>query len=172
MLALECREMGTELRPLRPGNVLLERRSRQVSSARGEDEDHVVDCSNALEILLAIDSPQLETPFRFRLRGAALLPKEFGTVKERIKLMGWLYDLRSSTVHGGKKAHRSRSKAKSLADEMRKASDEAERVLRAIFLWFIEWIDEPNIHDRTLEELDAAMVTGGQTWAKRPRETS
>ena len=48
------------------------------ASARTEVEDQLVDIVIGLERLLASDSPQLETTFRFRLRGAALLPDSFG----------------------------------------------------------------------------------------------
>lgn len=142
-------------------------RRLRMSASRTHDEDHVVDCVIALENLLANDSPQLETTFRFRLRGAAILREEFGTVEERIKLMGRLYDLRSKTVHGAKAAHGGGRGTAQIATELRRAADDAERVLRAILLWFVERCEEPERLSRTLAELDGAMVTGGQTWAHR-----
>lgn len=140
-------------------------RRLRISSSRMHDEDHLVDCVIALENLLASDTEQMETTFRFRLRGAAILTQEFGSVQERIKLMGRLYKLRSETVHGGKDAHGGGKKSKFSTDELRKAAAEAEKVLRAVLLWFIERSGEPEKLRRTLSELDEAMVTGGQTWA-------
>jgi len=147
-------------------------RRLRMSASRTHDEDHVVDCVIALENLLASDSPQMETTFRFRLRGAALLPEEFGTVQDRIKFMGRLYELRSKTVHGGKSAHGGGRKADSIAEETRKAAGEAERVLRGILHWFVERCEEPEKLDRTLAGLDEAMVAGGEAWAQSPRERS
>src|SRR5262249_10575839 len=129
-------------------------RRLRMSSARSHDEDHVVDCVIALENLLASDSPQLETTFRFRLRGAAILPESFGNVPERIKLMGQLYELRSKTVHGSKTAHGGGRKSDSVADQMGEVAAEAERILRAILIWFLERCDRFEKLDRTLAELD------------------
>jgi hypothetical protein len=150
----------------RLAHLRLPLRRLRMSASRTHDEDHVVDCVIALENLLASDSPQLETTFRFRLRGAAMLPVRFGTVQERIKLMGRLYEFRSKTVHAAKSAHGGGKKMHSTADETRRTAGEAETVLRGILAWFVERSEKPEKLAHTLAELDEAMVQGGQTWAQ------
>ena len=130
------------------------RRVRDAAS-RQEQEDVLVDHVIGLESLLASDSDRLETTFRFRLRGAALLPDSFGDARERIKLMTDLYNLRSRVVHG--------DDAKQAVSEMLPI---AENVLRTIFLWYIDHVDTLGNTKQIIRALDEAMVSVGQSWAR------
>ncbi|MBU3655563.1 MAG: hypothetical protein FGM23_04300, partial [Alphaproteobacteria bacterium] len=75
-------------------------RRLRLSATRQEAEDHLIDCVIALERLLAPDNSKAETTYRFVLRGAALLPPDFGSSEKRKELMDKLYKERSNTVHG------------------------------------------------------------------------
>ncbi len=138
-------------------------RRLHIASTRTTNEDHIVDCVIALENLLASDSPQLETTFRFRLRGSALLPETFGNTSERLSLMNRLYNIRSRTVHGAKDAHRGKSEADS---DLSSLASEADSVLRAVVMWFLKYVDCPEQLSQAVKDLDSAMVRGGSEWAR------
>lgn len=142
-----------------PLNKVLQLPFRRMRSAsdRIEQEDQLVDYVIGLERLLASDSDRLETTFRFRLRGAALLPDSFGSTRDRIQLMSKLYGWRSDVVHG----NLSVSQLDGLNEMVRKAED----VLREILLWHIRrgpTLDNPK---QIVQRLDEAMVDGGRSWS-------
>jgi hypothetical protein len=125
------------------------------AAARRENEDRFVDYVIGLERLLAPDTPNLETTFRFRLRGAALLPPRFGSSRDRIKLMSELYSLRSRVVHGG-----------DYDADLRKVLPIAEDVLRSILLWYMNLAEFTGNLDTVLRQLDEALVYGGSGWSQ------
>jgi hypothetical protein len=128
-------------------------RRLRLAATRQETEDQLVDYVIGLERLLASDTEQLETTFRFRLRGAALLPERFGNTTERIKLMNRLYALRSDVVHGN-----------ATQQEITEHLPIAEDILRVILRWYltiIETLDDPR---KILKKLDESLVEGGSTW--------
>lgn len=122
---------------------------RRIRSAalRGENEDKLVDYVIGLERLLAPDSSTLEVTFRFRLRGAAVLPESFGDVKQRIEFMNKLYSLRSDIVHG-------RAKAK----EINEMLPQAEKSFISIFRWFAQALGVVR-HNGVIQQLDNALVS-------------
>lgn len=126
----------------------------RLASTREEPEDQLVDYVIGLERLLASDTPQLEVTFRFKLRGAALLPARFGTMRERIKLMNHLYSLRSDIVHGN-----------ATQEEVQKQLPTAEDILRVILHWYIGAMQSKKSRENILKELDEALVEGGSGWA-------
>lgn len=126
------------------------RRLRDAASRR-QREDILVDHVIGLESLLGGDSERLETTYRFRLRGAALLPDSFGEARERIKLMSDLYDLRSKVVHGG-------------SLEIPEMLPKAENVLRTILRFYLDNVDTVGNTNEIIRKLDEAMVSGGQSW--------
>jgi hypothetical protein len=129
-------------------------RRLRLAASRASNEDRLVDHVIGLESLLASDSPYLETTFRFRLRGAALLPQSFGSPRERIDLMSKLYELRSSVVHG-----------KAAPKEVDEFLPMSERILRSILLWSLNRAGAINTIRDVVRRLDEALVTGGSTWA-------
>lgn len=129
-------------------------RRLRLAAARTNDEDRLVDYVVGLERLLSPDSENLETTFRFRLRGAALLPKSLGNPRERIDLMNSLYRLRSRVVHGNADT-----------SEVNEFLPKAETVLKAIFLWYLNHIDTFSDSQAVIRELDEALVAGGLDWA-------
>jgi len=138
-------------------NTKLERarlpfRRLRFAASRSEDEDRVVDYVVALERLLAPDTKNKVT-FRFRLRGAALLPSSLGNAQERQKFMGGLYGLRSDIVHG---------KAKPV--NVAEMAPKAERAAKAIFLWFASRLRSTD-HTELVKQLDGALVGGASNWA-------
>jgi hypothetical protein len=120
---------------------------------RSSGEDQLVDYVVALERLLAADA-NTEISFRFRLRGAALLPEAFGNLRERMRLMQQLYNLRSAVVHGSAKA-----------SDLSSLLPHAENALKAIMLWYLRRLDGYKDIRTTLQELDLALVVGGEGWA-------
>lgn len=128
------------------------RRLRE-STLRSNQEDAIVDLVIGLESLLCSDSPQLETTHRFRLRGAALLPKEYGNSRERIDLMNDLYRLRSAIVHGG-------VTSADVADTLPKA----ERFLKSIFTFFLDNVETLGDKISTVSLLDETMVSCVEAW--------
>lgn len=126
-----------------------------LASTKQEAEDQFVDYVIALERLLASDSPQLETTFRFRLRGAALLPGTFGDAQEGMSLMSKLYALRSGIVHGSAKS-----------SDINKLLRVAEDVLRTVFRWYLTHTDANTSPQEIIAKLDNALVEGGSTWAR------
>jgi hypothetical protein len=128
-----------------------------LSSTREEVEDQLVDFVIGLESLLAHDTPNLESTFRFRLRGAALLPAgRFGDESARHEFMGELYGLRSSVVHGNPDH-----------EEIGKAVPQALDALRAILCWHLDVVERGMHIDEVLRQLDLALVVGGEGWATR-----
>ena len=107
-----------------------------------------------LERLLATDSENLETTFRVRLRGAALLPDLFGNPRERIDLMNSLYSMRSRVVHGDANVA-----------EVNEYLPWAEKVLKAIFLWYLSHTETLGSRQEVVRKLDEGLVTGGADWA-------
>ena len=130
-------------------------RRLRLSSGRAEPEDQLVDYVIGMEGLLANDTDNLEATFRFRLRGAAVLPEEFGTARERIRMMNDLYRVRSRVVHGSADQ-----------DEVKEKVPEAEKALKAVILWYWRAINELGSFDTVKENLDAAIVSGGFEFAR------
>ncbi len=130
-------------------------RRLRTAASRGQQEDVLIDYVIGLESLLARDTPQLETTFRFRLRGAALLSESFGKPRRRIKRMGDLYSLRSAIVHGS-------------ADEADVSATLpfAENAFREIFLWYLDHAESLGATERILQALDEEMVAAGHHWAQ------
>ena len=130
-------------------------RRLRTAASRGQQEDVLIDYVIGLESLLARDTPQLESTFRFRLRGAALLSESFGKPRQRIKRMGDLYSLRSAIVHGD-------------ADETDVSATLpfAENAFRKIFLWYLNHVESLGTTKRILQTLDDEMVAGGHYWAR------
>ncbi len=135
-------------------------RRLRLASTKQESEDQFVDYVIGLERLLASDTPQLETTFRFRLRGAALLPPRFGNAQERMSLMSKLYAMRSSIVHGS-----------AAIAEITELLPKAEDVLRAIIQWYLKNIDGNISPQGIIPKLDAALVDAGATWEQEPDES-
>lgn len=113
---------------------------------RSDDTDKILDFVIALESLIASDSPALETTYRFRLRIASLIDHQYGNSRERIKIAGELYDVRSLIVHGQEDP-----------DKVNKYVPIAEDILRQIIVWFIENMlkIEPN---KMIPHIDDWMV--------------
>lgn len=129
-------------------------RRLRASASRTENEDRLVDYVIGLERLLARDTETLEVAFRFRLRGASLLPSTFGDVSERRKFMRELYSLRSAIVHGSAKT-----------ESVNEMVPQAEAALKAIFLWF-GIVSETGQVQNLIQNLDNALVEGGSDWAE------
>ena len=137
------------------GHLQLPFRRLRMASSRSEKEDQLVDHVIGLENLLAKDSPNLETTYRFRLRGAALLPGSFGKPRERMILMNALYGLRSAIVHGRAKE-----------TEVNEFVPTAEKALRTLFLWYLDSVESKGDADKIIAALDESMVAGGSTWSQ------
>ena len=135
-------------------------RRLRAAASRSENEDRLVDYVIGLERLLVRDSESLEVTFRFRLRGASLLPSTFGDADERKRFMGKLYKLRSDIVHGNVETAR--------VNEM---VPQAEDALRAIFLWFGKISETAQIQN-VIKNLDNALVEGGSVWAEAVYKTN
>lgn len=129
-------------------------RRLRLSSERKNDDDSLIDNVIGLERLLCPDIDRHEAAFRFRLRGAALLPESYGTDRMRIDLMKNLYDLRSSVVHGNPDA-----------TEVAVWSERSEKILKEIFSWYLNRMDAKSNREGTSKLLDNAMVKGGRAWA-------
>lgn len=72
-------------------------RRLRTAAGRQDLEDQIVDCVIGMEYLLAPDGKEGETTYKCRIRGAALLPDEFGNMEERKTMMGKLYTKRRGT---------------------------------------------------------------------------
>lgn len=121
------------------------RRMRAAASRRSL-ADAFVDTIIALEGLLAHDTPALESTYRFRLRGAALLPGDFGSAEDRLKLLGQMYSTRSRIVHGDDQAN--------TIDSL---INEASKVLRAVLLRYFELSEQIKPED-IVRRVDEWMV--------------
>ena len=130
-------------------------RRLRLAAERKEDEDRVVDYAIGLERLLAPDTESLEVTFRFRLRGAAVLPESFGDSDARKRFMANLYRLRSRVVHG--RADRA---------DVEVMTPQAESALIATLLWFGRVLSADDATD-PINELDRAMIAGGAQWARK-----
>jgi len=137
---------------------------------RKNDEDRITDVVIALERLLAYDL-KTEIGYRFRLRGASLLPESFGGTRDRLDLMQDLYNLRSDIVHGntGTEKLKTATEKMNLEQRIRHMLPKAEGVLRAVFRWYLDhldyWIPEKGVSKNTakrklVQTLDAWMVEG------------
>lgn len=117
---------------------------RMLSGAdRRNDEDRVVDYVIALERLLAPDSSSLEVTYRFRMRGAVILPDSYGDAERRLALMTDLYEARSRVVHGDGQ------------QDAGATADQAGEVLRSVLLWYLEpshLFQEPRSLMRTIDQ--------------------
>lgn len=127
------------------------RRPRSAAS-REEQEDRLVDCVTALERLLASDSPNLEVTYRFRIRGAAMLPKRFGNEGQRKAKMNKLYALRSDVVHGN-------ANLKEVSEQTPFAFD----ALRAIIVGYLSLAEAHGDSRQFNSALDEAMIKAGNT---------
>jgi hypothetical protein len=137
----------------RLAELALPLRRLRTAVARSSDEDRLVDYVIALERLLAADA-NAEISFRFRVRGAALLSGSFGDVPERMRLMQHLYNLRSAVVHGS-----------ATSSDLSSSLPQAEKALKAITLWYLGRLDHHKDIRKTLQQLDFALVAGGERWA-------
>jgi hypothetical protein len=128
-------------------------RRLRLSATRQEAEDHLIDCVIALERLLAPDNSKAETTYRFVLRGAALLPPDFGSSEKRKELMDKLYKERSNTVHG------------KIPKDMNELNVKAERVLRQIILWYLKkGITTGKDANEIVKKIDLSFIDAGQKW--------
>jgi hypothetical protein len=148
--AVEPITTGDSLKYLR----LAFRRLRAAAS-RTDRGDQLVDYVIALESLLATDSLRLETTFRIRLRGAALLSSRFGSPRERMSLLARIYDLRSKVVHGNADI-----------DKVLDILPQAEDVLRDIFVWYLLDRRGHRSVESIRDKLDEELVSGGERWAR------
>lgn len=130
-------------------------RRLRLSSTRANDNDKFVDYVIGLERLLSSDSPNLEVTFRFRLRGAALLPESFGSEQDRLSLMSKLYRIRSDIVHGGEHV-----------EEVRDIIEKTEQVFVAIFINYFHLLSAHENDKQLTERLDEALVKGGLAFRK------
>jgi Apea-like HEPN len=144
----------------RYADMQLPLRRLDMASRRPVLEDQLVDFTIGLERLLAADTAQLESTFRFRLRGAALLSEKFfGTVDERIELMNKLYSLRSAVVHG-----------RATDTDVREYTPRAEEALKKVIEWYLRRPEPKAVRD-VLRDIDRALVSGGNMWAKPQSRT-
>ena len=130
-------------------------RRLRFASSRSKGEDKLIDCVVGLERLLAPDTPNLEITFRFKLRGAFILPSVFGTPRQKQKFMSDLYRLRSSVIHG--------SATKLELDEMLPKSAKA---FIEIFKWFARALKVEHNIDNIIHKIDDSMVEGVSKWAE------
>ena len=103
-------------------------RRMRTAANRRSTADAFLDTIVALEGLLAHDTPALESTYRFRLRGAALLSDEFGSPQERLKILGDMYSMRSRIVHGD-----------DVGATLDPLLEHATRMLKSIFLRYLEF---------------------------------
>jgi|GEM_PF-2906242 len=121
-------------------------RRMRAAASRKSAADAFLDTVIALEGLLAHDTPALESTYRFRLRGAALLSAEFGTPRERLKSLDDMYSMRSRIVHGN------------IEDaELSPMLEQATRVLKFIFLRYLEESQGTSPED-VIRKIDEGMV--------------
>lgn len=126
-------------------------RRLRLSSEKTDIGDYLVDCVIGLENLLVIESAG-EVSYRFRLRGSAILPNNFGSVPERMSLLKKLYDKRSQVVHGNKDA------LKNIEDDAKNAAS----ALRSVLLWYLHTGIKNSNKKQIIEKLDVSLATGGQ----------
>ncbi len=134
---------------------------RRFRAAAGREviDDKLTDLAIALEGLLVPDSATGEISFKFRVRGAALLPAHFGTPRDRMKLMNKLYRARCNIVHGNSSRDSDRLRL------MHRAID----IFRIIF---DELSRAPISVKDSIAQLDEEMTKGGERWLARFTSTS
>lgn len=124
-------------------------RRLSASAERQDEGDHLIDCIIGLENLLAPDKG--ESRYKLAVRGAALLPDDFGSHRERFRLITKLYDRRSDLVHGKKDAHHN----------IHEWCIKAEGALQAIAQWFIMTGINHGNREEIITKLDDALIEGG-----------
>jgi hypothetical protein len=127
---------------------------RRFRAAAGREvmDDKLTDLVIALESLLVPDGRKGEIRYKFGMRGGALLPERLGVPRERRKLMQSLYDARSGVVHGSKGSSR---------PEVTRLVNRATDSFRIIFEQLSQ---SPSSLEKSIAELDDAMVKGGEAW--------
>jgi hypothetical protein len=125
-------------------------RRLKLAATRTEDADHLIDCVIGLENMLAPDKG--ESRYKFSVRGASLLPDNFGTPRDRFELLSKLYDKRSDVVHG---------RSDSLKD-VAVWCDRAENILREVIKWYFEQLLIRKTREEIIKFLDEALIQGGQ----------
>lgn len=121
-------------------------RRMRAAATRRSAADAFMDVVIALEGLLAHDTPALESTYRFRLRGAALLSDEFGSPAERLKSLSEMYSVRSRVVHGDDNG--------AMLDPL---LVQASRILKSIFVRYLEF-SEQVIPEDVIRMVDEWMV--------------
>ena len=134
---------------------------RRFRAAAGREvmDDRITDLAIALESLLTPDSATGEISFKFRIRGAALLPDRFGSPADRTKVMSKLYKARCDIVHGTSSGDSDRLWL------MHRATD----IFRIIF---DELSRAPTSVKDSIAQLDEEMTKGGERWLARLAPTS
>jgi hypothetical protein len=143
----------------KPNNLLLAFRRFRAAAGREVIDDKIADLAIGLESLLTPDSATGEISFKFRIRGAALLPDRFGSPRDRMKLMKNLYKARCDIVHG----------SSSRDSDRRSLMNTATDVFRIVF---DELARVPTSVEDSIAELDAEMTKGGERWLARFAPTS
>jgi len=153
-----CQQLFEALTEISSGDkfnyLRLALRRLRLATTRQHLEDQLVDYVVGLETLLAPDTESQEIAFRFRLRGASLLPEAFGSTSERISLMKKFYDVRSRAVHG-----------EDQTQQLQELTPRAEEALRAIFHWYLTNPEAGKGAKVLVRYLDEALVAGGISWA-------
>lgn len=140
---------GSEL-----GHLKLPLRRLRSASSRSNDEDRIVDFVVGMESLLTDDTEYLESTFRFRLRGASLLPSSYGTAREKITLMNEIYRLRSQVVHGVAKDA-----------EVKDMAPQIELVFKEILRWYIYRSKPIGNSKAVVRKIDELFVDSASSWA-------
>ena len=127
---------------------------RRFRAATGREfiDDKLTDLVIALESLLVPDGRKGEIRYKFGMRGGAMLPERLGVPRERRKLMQGLYDARSEVVHGSRGSGR---------PEVARLVNLATDSFRVIFEQLSQ---SPTSVEKSIRDLDDAMVKGGETW--------
>jgi hypothetical protein len=133
-------------------NLFLAFRRFRAAAGREVLDDKITDLVIGLESLVTPDSGSGEISFKFRSRGAALLPDQFGSPRDRRALMKKLYDARCDIVHGNSAddsdtrwlMHRAIESFRIVFDKMSLASSSVKECI---------------------EQLDLEMIKGGERWS-------
>lgn len=126
-------------------------RRLKAAAHRADQDDRLVDLVVGMESLL-VSGSKTEIGFKFKLRGAALLPESFGNVQQRVEFLKDLYDLRSTVVHGGRRK-----------TDVAATVPKAESALKTLFLWYLKKRGQDT--ETLLGALDDELVKAGATWA-------
>jgi hypothetical protein len=130
-------------------NLTLGFRRFRAAAGREVVDDKITDLAIALESLLTPDSSTGEISYKFRMRGAALLPDRFGSPCDRISLMKSLYSARCEIVHGNSSGN---------SDRLRLMSTGTE-IFRLIF---DKLARSPTSVNETIAKLDEKIMKGGE----------